>query len=91
MKAAEEVAQIAVERMKESGLQHAVRIERNEITRISGNLPAVLIEEIRKELAMVSLVFAELPTGGFVVASPALFEQAPGLSLILCMLDEEVR
>ncbi|MEW6344927.1 MAG: hypothetical protein AB1704_30135 [Pseudomonadota bacterium] len=82
MKAAEEVAQIVMERMSESGFQHAVRIERSEITRITGVLPAVLIEEIRKELAMVSLVFSELPTGGFAVASPTLFAEAPILTLM---------
>ena len=81
MKAAEEVTLIVVERMRESGFQHAVRIERSEIARITGVLPAVLIEEIRKELAMASLVFAEMPTGGFVVASPALFAEAPILTL----------
>lgn len=82
MKAAEEVAQIVMDRMKESGFQHAVRIERSEIAHITGVLPAILIEEIRKELAMASLVFAEMPTGGFVVASPALFAEAPILALI---------
>jgi hypothetical protein len=82
MKAAEEVALIVVERMRESGFQHAVRIERSEIARITGVLPAILIEEIRKELAMASLIFAEMSTGGFVVASPALFAEAPVLTLI---------
>jgi hypothetical protein len=82
MKAAEEVAQIVMDRMKESGFQHAVRIERSEIARITGVLPAILIEEIRKELVMASLIFAEMPTGGFVVASPALFAEAPVLTLI---------
>lgn len=82
MKAAEEVARIVMDRMRESGFQHAVRIERSEITRITGVLPAILIEEIRKELAMASLVFAEVPTGGFVVASPASFAEAPNLTLI---------
>lgn len=82
MKAAEEVAQIVMDRMKESGFQHAVRIERSEIARITGVLPAILIEEIRKELAMASLLFAEVPTGGFVIASPALFAESPILTLI---------
>jgi len=82
MKAAEEVARIVMDRMRESGFQHAVRIERSEITRITGVLPAILIEEIRKELAMASLVFAEIPTESFVVAGPALFAEAPVLTLI---------
>jgi hypothetical protein len=82
MKAAEEVARIVMDRMRESGFQRAVRIERSEITRITGVLPAILVEEIRKELAMASLVFAEVPTGGFVVASPASFDEAPILTLI---------
>ena len=82
MKAAEEVARIVMDRMRESGFPHAVRIERSEITRITGVLPAILIEEIRKELAMASLVFAEVPTGGFVVASPASFDEAPNLTLM---------
>lgn len=81
MKAAEEVAQIVMDRMRESGFQHAVRIERSEIARITGVLPAVLIEEIRKELAMSSLVFVEAPAGGFIVASPAVFAEAPILTL----------
>jgi hypothetical protein len=81
MKTAEEVAQIVRERMRESGFQHAVRIERSEITRITGVFPAILIEEIRKELAMASLVFAEAPAGGFIVASPAVFAEAPILTL----------
>jgi len=81
MKAAEEVAQIVMERMKESGHQHAVRIDRRELTRISGVLP-ILIEEIRKKLAMESLAFSEMPTGGFAVTSPALFADAPVLSLM---------
>jgi len=82
MRAAEEVAQIVMERMRESGFQHAARIDRSEVTRITGVLPAVLVEEIRKELAMVSLIFSEMPTGGFVVASPAWFAEAPALTLI---------
>jgi hypothetical protein len=82
MKAAEEVARIVMDRMRESGFQHAVRIERSEITRITGVLPAVLIEEIRKELAMASLIFSEMSTGGFAVASPALFADAPILRLM---------
>lgn len=77
MKAAEEVAQIVLERMRESGFQHAGWIDHREITRMTGVLPAVLVEEIREELAMASLVFSEMPAGGFAVASPALFEQAP--------------
>jgi hypothetical protein len=31
---------------------------------------------------MALLVFAEVPTGGFVVASPASFDEAPILTLI---------
>ncbi|MGF6531463.1 hypothetical protein P3T20_002244 [Paraburkholderia sp. GAS206C] len=81
MKAAEEVAQIVTDRMRESGFHHAVRIERSEIARITGVLPAVLVEEIRKELAMASLVFVEAPAGGFIVASPAVFAEAPILTL----------
>ena len=82
MKAAEEVAQTIVERLKEGGLPQAVRVERSEIMRITGFLPSILVEEIRKELAMESLLFAEVPTDGFVVVNPTGLTEVPTLTLI---------
>ena len=81
MRIAEEVAQIITGRMKESGSLDAVRIETAEITRITGCLPAVLVEEIRKELAVESLVLVEMPTSGFAVADPRVFSEAPVMNL----------
>jgi hypothetical protein len=81
MRIAEEVAQIIVERMRESGSPHAVRIETAEITRITGFVSATIVEEIRRELAADSLVFVEVPSGGFAVADPRMFIEAPALYL----------
>lgn len=81
MRIAEEVAQIITARMQESGSLDAVRIETAEITRITGCLPAILVEEIRKELAVESLALVELPWGGFAVANPKMFSEVPVLNL----------
>ena len=81
MRIAEEVARIITERIQDSKSPHAVRIETVEITRITGFLSSAIIEEIRNELAAVPLVLVELPQGGFAVADPRMFSDAPVLSL----------
>ncbi|MGF6534952.1 hypothetical protein P3T20_005766 [Paraburkholderia sp. GAS206C] len=81
MQIAEEVARVIIDRMTETGNANAVRIEAADIKRITGCLPAILIEEIRKELAVASLAFVELANGGFAVANSAMFSAAPILNL----------
>lgn len=81
MRIAEEVAQIIAERMQDSKSPYAVRIENVEITRITGILSSTIVGEIRNELAAVPLFLVELPQGGFAVADPRMFSDAPVLSL----------
>ena len=81
MRIAEEVARIISARMQDSKSPHAVRIETVEITRITGFLSSTIVGEIRNELAAVPLVLVEIPGGGFAVADPRMFSEAPVLSL----------
>jgi hypothetical protein len=67
--------------LAEAGHPRAIWIKRNEITRFTGTFPAFLIEEIQRELAMQSVIFAEVPGVGFLLLDPAKFNDVPALCL----------
>lgn len=73
MQAAEVIARTIVERLQEAGRPPAAWIKRTEVTHITGVLPSFLVEEIGKELAMASLIFAEVPGVGFLLIDPRKF------------------
>lgn len=83
MKAAEVVARTIVERLQEAGRPPVAWIKRTDVAHISGVLPSFLVEEIYKELAMASLIFAEVPGMGFLLIDPTKFVemQTPTLCL----------
>ncbi|WP_144161532.1 hypothetical protein [Paraburkholderia sp. BCC1885] len=85
MLVAEVVARTIVERLQEAGHPRAVWIKRTEVTHITGVLPSFLVEEIGKELAMASLIFAEVPGVGFLLIDPTKFTEMP----TLCMASAE--
>lgn len=81
MRVVEVVARTIVERQIEAGRPRAAWIKRTDITQITGVLPSFLVEEIGKEMAMASLIFAEVPGVGFLLIDPTKFTEMPTLCL----------
>jgi|GEM_PF-6943231 len=75
------VVRAIVANHEEAGRPRAVWIKQSEITQFTGSFPAFLVEGIRRELAMQSLVFAEVPGAGFLLLDPAKFTDVPTLWL----------
>ena len=67
--------------LAEVGHPRAAWIKQSEITHFTGIFPAFLVEEIQRELAMQSLIFAEAPGAGFLLLDPAKFNDMPTLWL----------
>lgn len=68
---------------EEAGFPRACWISQSEIVHITGIQPSFLIERIREELAMQSLVFAEVPGTGFLLIDPAKFPATDTSHLVL--------